>query len=146
MSSLFWRILADITVTLHLAYVAFVILGQLLILIGAARGWNWIRSPRFRFTHLAFILIVVLESWIGFTCPLTTWEQRFRQLAGQATYSGDFIAKWLHELLFFDAPPIVFTICYTVFGLIVVGTFWLVPPGRRSAGTSEPPPARSPSA
>jgi hypothetical protein len=42
---------------------------------------------------------------VGITCPLTTWEQDFRLKSGQQTYQGDFIANWVHDVLFFEAPP-----------------------------------------
>ena len=128
MSPFAWRVLADITVTVHVAYVAFVVLGQLLILVGALRGWAWVRNPVFRLIHLGMIAIVVVEAWIGMTCPLTIWEQTFRRRAGQATYTGDFVARWLHDLLFFELPPAAFTACYSAFGLLVLGTLWLAPP------------------
>jgi hypothetical protein len=132
MPALFWRILADFTVIAHVGYVAFVVLGQLLILVGALRGWLWIRNRSFRYAHLAAIVIVVLEAWVGMTCPLTTWENTFRKWAGQTTYQGDFLARCVHNLLFFDGPPWVFTACYSAFGAVVLATLWYAPPTRRN--------------
>lgn len=138
---MFYRILADITVIVHVAYVLFVVLGVVLILLGWLRKWQWVRNPWFRYLHLTMILVVVAEAWCGITCPLTTWEKDLRRLAGQQTYGGDFIANFLHEALFFDAPDWVFTLCYTAFALLVGATFLLAPPrGRRresSAATEE---------
>ena len=45
------------------------------------------------------------------TCPLTDWEQRLRKMAGEGDYTGDFIGYWAHRLIFYDAPPWVFTAC-----------------------------------
>jgi len=125
---LLYRIIADAIVVAHFGYVAFVILGLVAILIGAVMHWRWVRRPMFRSVHLLAILIVVAESLYGITCPLTTWEQSLRQLAGQASYQGDFIANCVHNTLFFDAEPWVFTLCYTLFGLAVLAAFILVPP------------------
>jgi hypothetical protein len=132
MAPFVWRVLADITVTIHVAYVAFVVLGQMLIVIGTPARWTWVRNPVFRAIHLGMIGIVVVEAWIGMTCPLTLWEQAFRRRAGQATYTGDFVARWLHDLLFFDLPPATFTTIYSIFGLLVLGTIWLAPPRWRA--------------
>jgi hypothetical protein len=123
-----YRILADLMVVLHFAYVIFVILGLVATLIGGMLKWQWVRNPWFRGIHLAMILIVVVEAWIGLTCPLTTWEQGLRSAAGEETYQGDFIANWVHDALFFEASPWVFTACYTLFGVIVLSTLLLVPP------------------
>lgn len=127
---MFYRILADITVIVHVAYVLFVVLGVVAILLGWLRNWQWVRNPWFRYLHLTMIVVVVAEAWCGITCPLTTWEQNLRRLAGQQAYRGDFIANFLHEVLFFDAPDWVFTLCYTAFGLLIAATFILAPPRR----------------
>ena len=123
----FYRIAADMTVTLHLAYVAFVVLGLVAILAGYFRRWGWVRSRWFRGIHLAMILIVVVEAWAGGVCPLTRLEYALRKRAGQATYSGSFVANAVHDLLFFELPEWGFTIIYTAFGSLVLLTFWLVP-------------------
>jgi hypothetical protein len=78
------------------------------------------------------ILVVVLEAWVGFTCPLTTWERQLRSAAGQETYQGDFIANWAHDLMFFQAEPWVFTLCYSIFGTLVLATLFCVPPRWRN--------------
>jgi Protein of Unknown function (DUF2784) len=123
-----YRILADLVVAAHVAYVAFVVLGQAAILYGLARKRNWVRNFYFRWLHLLTIAIVVVQSWLGTTCPLTDLENYFRAQAGQTGYPGDFIGYWLDELLFFEAPPWVFIAAYTIFGALVLATFVLAPP------------------
>ena len=128
MKRLFYRIAADTIVIAHTAYAAFVVLGLCLILIGIACKWHWIRNFKFRVIHLAMIGIVVAESLCGVVCPLTTWEKNLRRLSGQMSYDGDFLANWMHELLFYDFSPWVFTLLYSLFGLAVLATFILAPP------------------
>lgn len=125
---MFYRLAADVVVLVHMAYVLFVIVGFVLTLLGGVLRWTWVRNPWFRSIHLAMILFVVAEAWCGITCPLTVWEQDLRTLAGQETYRGAFLANLVHDLLFYDAPPWVFTTLYSLFGLGVVSTFWLAPP------------------
>ena len=124
----FYRILADIVVVVHAGFVAFVIFGQLIILIGWLLRWPWIKNMPFRLIHLTAIAVVVLQSWIGMTCPLTTWEKSLREAAGDVTYEGDFIANCVHQVLFYPFPPWVFTTCYTAFGALVLVTFIAAPP------------------
>ena len=126
-----YRLTADLVVVVHFAFVAFVVFGLLLTLVGGVRRWEWVRNAWFRVTHLVAIGFVVAESLCGVTCPLTVWEQRLRVLAGQTSYRGDFIATWVHDLMFFDAEPWVFTLCYCSFGAAVVLSWVLVPPRRR---------------
>ena len=125
---LVYRILADIVVAVHFAYVAFVILGLVLTLGGAVAGWKWVRNFWFRAVHLVMIGVVVGEAWCGIVCPLTTWENELRARAGQAAYGGGFIANLLHDTMFFEAEPWVFTICYSLFGLAVLAALLIAPP------------------
>lgn len=126
--SLFYRLAADAVVILHMTYVLFVIVGFLLTLLGCCLRWNWIRNPWFRGIHLTMILIVVAEAWLGIVCPLTIWEQQLRDRAGGESYQGAFLANLVHEWLFYDAPPWVFTLAYSLFGLGILLTFLLAPP------------------
>lgn len=121
-------IAANAILILHVAYVALVVFGLLWIWLGIALRWESIRNRWFRGFHLVMIIIVVLEAWAGITCPLTVWENYFRHQAGAAAYEGDFIAIWLQSLIFFEAPPWVFTLGYTTFGLAVIATLGLAPP------------------
>lgn len=125
---IWYRLAADGIVLMHVGYVAFVVGGLLAVLAGCWRGWQWTRNTPFRVLHLLAIAIVVGEACGGIVCPLTSWEQSLRTLAGQSSYRGDFIANWVHELLFYDAEPWVFTTCYTLFGLAVLLAFVLHPP------------------
>jgi len=126
---------ADALLVTHVAFVAFVGFGLVLILVGRLRHWNWVRNPWFRLAHLCAIGIVVLESWFGIVCPFTRWEMELRQHAGDAAYSGSFIAHWLDRILYYQAPEWVFAICYTVFAALVVASWFLVRPrGFRNEG------------
>ena len=123
--------LADSTVILHASFVLFVVGGQFLILLGWLSNWRWTRNFIFRVTHLAAILFVMLEAWLGVNCPLTVLENRLRELAGLAGYELSFIGYWLNRMLFYTAPEWVFTSLYSGFGLLVVLTFLAYPPQKR---------------
>ena len=53
-----------------------------------------------------------------------------RTRAGDVAYSGTFISHWLESILYYQAPPWVFALAYTIFGLIVVASWFLVRPRR----------------
>ena len=127
-------LLADLILVVHTAFVAFVVLGLPVVLIGGALKWQWVRNRWFRGAHFAAIGIVVLQQWAGLWCPLTTWENRLRAAAGQAGYPEGFIAYWLHGLLFYDLPRPVFTAAYTAFGALVLLSLWWVPVRWRGGG------------
>jgi hypothetical protein len=121
--------LADLVLVIHAAFVAFVVVGLVLIWIGRFRGWNYVRNFWFRAAHLCAIGIVAAESLTNFVCPLTAWEDQLRLLVGgQQRYAGSFIQHWLHRLIFFDFSERIFTIAYVVFFLAVALSLWLIPP------------------
>jgi Protein of Unknown function (DUF2784) len=132
-----YQLLADLVLLLHACIVAFVVLGLFLIIIGNLLRWRYINAIWFRAAHLLAIAIVVGESWFGITCPLTTWEVALRTEAGQETYGAGFVEHWVGRLLFYDAPPWVFTMVYTAFGMLVVLT-WLKYPPRCSSANQKP--------
>lgn len=125
---LLYLIAADAIIFIHAGLVAFIILGLLLIYIGMFRNWSWIRNIWYRVAHLLCVGIVVLQSWLGIICPLTVWEMAFREKAGNAVYSGSFVAHWLESLLYYRAPDWVFVIVYTVFGAFVLASWFVVRP------------------
>ena len=120
-----YNVLADTILVVHFAFVVFVVLGFLLILIGLLARWSWIHNRYFRITHLAAIGFVVLQAWFGQYCPLTIWENELRRRAGQSGYTESFIEHWLHKVLFYQAEPWVFTTIYTCFGALVL-LVWLL--------------------
>lgn len=121
-------LLADFVVVFHLGYVIFVVLGLVLILAGRLLTWSWVRNSWFRVLHLGMIGLVVVESLLSITCPLTTLESYLRSQAGQTSRSGSFMGRLAHEVLFFELTPEFFTIGYCLFGAVVLATFLVVPP------------------
>lgn len=129
-----YQLLADAVLALHVAIVVFVLGGLVLIIAGNLRRWRWVNAWWFRLAHLGAIGFVVAQAWLGATCPLTTLEMWLRQNARAATYSGSFIEHWLSRLLYYQAPWWAFAIAYTLFGLLVLATWLLFPPGRGRHG------------
>ena len=126
-------LLADVILAGHVGVVAFVVLGEVAILLGGALGWNWIRRRALRIAHVALMVFIALQAWLGQTCPLTIWEQSLRRTAGQDAYSQGFIEHWLARLLYVEAPWWAFLAAYTLFALLVLATWIRVPPHPRGA-------------
>jgi len=120
--------LADGLVALHVAYVAFIVLGQLLILAGIAFRWQWVRNFWFRLAHLVAIAIVAVEAVFDYTCPLTTLEYYLRERAGQQPSAESFIGRLMQSFIVHDWPPWVFNVSHITFGFLVLLTFVLARP------------------
>jgi hypothetical protein len=133
---MWYSLLADLVVAIHLLYMGFIVFGQAAILVGGWRRWSWVRNCWFRWTHLAAIAIVAFEALAGIVCPLTVWEDELRRLAGETPSGGTFVGRCVHAILFFELPAWVFTTVYVLFTVIVFATLRIVP--IRRPGTAAP--------
>jgi hypothetical protein len=120
-------VLADIILIIHFLFVLFVVGSLPLIWIGGWMRLDLVRNLRFRLAHVAAILFVVVESFVGMICPLTLLEDRLR--GGES--GGSFIQRWLHRILFYDVPEWILTTMYVLFAVLVIITFRLLPPRPR---------------
>lgn len=82
--------LADLVVLIHLAFVAFVVLGGLLVLSRPMLAW----------LHAPAAAWGVLIEFAGWICPLTPLENALRVRGGEAGYSGGFIEHYLLPVLY----------------------------------------------
>ena len=85
-----YSLLANAIVLTHFLFIAFVIFGGLLV----------IRWPRIVFLHLPAAVWGAIVEIFGWICPLTPLENHFRDLAGKALYSGDFVARYLLPVIY----------------------------------------------
>ena len=130
-----FRLIADTILIIHCGIVLFIVGGLVMVWIGYALKWHWVRSWWFRFTHLAAMAIVTIQSMLGRMCPLTEWESALRIRAGQQEYFGSFVQYWMHQVLFYEWPEWVFRVLYgIVLGLIILAWF-VVPPGKSEAAS-----------
>lgn len=91
-----YRVLADATVVLHFAFVAFVAAGGLLVL----------RRPRLAWVHLPCAAYGALVEFFRWTCPLTPLENHLRRLGGQAGYAGGFVERYLLPVVYPEPFPL----------------------------------------
>jgi len=122
-------ILADALLVVHLAIVVFIVGGLVLVWIGAFAGWVWVRNRWFRYAHLAAIAFVAAEALLGYACPLTLWEDLLR--GGERPES--FVGRWVHRLLYYQAPEWIFAALYLAWAGATLVTLRLVPPIRKAA-------------
>ena len=87
-----YRLLADAVLVVHLIFIAFVVLGGLLVL--RFPGIAWLHVPA-----------AAWGAWIEFTggiCPLTPLEVDLRARGGEPTYGGGFIERYLTAAIYPD--------------------------------------------
>jgi hypothetical protein len=146
---------ADLIVVVHAAYVGFVLFGLIAVLLGIVFRWRWVRNFWFRVIHFVMIAIVVGEALSGILCPLTTWEEGLREMAGVPKgVGGTFVGRLCDTVMFyrptlgeeasgltaeefdalrekkFEALQRKLTIAYCIFIAAVLATLLLAPPRR----------------
>jgi len=87
-----FNVLADLVLVAHFAFLAFVVAGGVFVL----------RFPKVALVHLPAVIWGALIEFFGWICPLTPLENHFRQLGGQAGYSGGFIQHYIVAVLYPD--------------------------------------------
>jgi hypothetical protein len=85
-----YRLLADLVLAVHLAFVLFVVAGGFLV------AWRW----GLRWLHLPAAAWGALISLAGWVCPLTPLENHLRRLGGAAGYEGGFIEHYIVSVLY----------------------------------------------
>lgn len=85
-----YQALADTLLVAHAAFVAFVVLGGVLVRF----------RPRAAWLHVPAVLWGVGIEWSGAICPLTPLEQWLRARAGFGGYEGSFIEHYVWPLLY----------------------------------------------
>jgi hypothetical protein len=85
-----YRILADLVVALHGAFVLFVVLG----------GFLALRNIRWAWVHIPAALWGACIEFAGWICPLTPLENHLRALAGERGYPEGFIEHYLYPLMY----------------------------------------------
>jgi hypothetical protein len=85
----YW-LLAELITVLHLAFVAYVLLGGFLVL--RWRRSIWIHGPA--------VLWGAVVEWAGWVCPLTPLENWLRLKGGVRGYEGGFVEHYVVPVLY----------------------------------------------
>jgi len=118
-----YRVLADLVLVLHLAFILFVLWGGFLTL-----RWRW--AP---LVHLPAAVWGVPVEVSGGLCPLTPLENALRRAAGASGYSGGFIEQYLIPAIYPAALSYPLQLLFA--GVVVltnVAVYWVLWRRRRS--------------
>ena len=85
-----WRVLADLVVALHFAFIVFVAAGGFLT-------WRWPRAAWLHGIALTWGLWILAT---GALCPLTPLETAWRVRAGGLGYTGGFIERYITPVIY----------------------------------------------
>jgi hypothetical protein len=81
---------AAVVAIVHMAFLAYIVLGGFL----ALRRLAWLGPSIATTLYSAYVTLA------GFTCPLTTLEKWLLEAGGRVPYDGSYIANYLHDVLY----------------------------------------------
>jgi hypothetical protein len=90
-----YRAVAASVLSLHAAYIAWVIFGAFF-----TRD-----RPQFAALHVATLMYSVIIEILGFWCPLTTFETWLEACGGVSAYRGPFLLHYLDAVVYPNIPP-----------------------------------------
>ena len=84
------KIAADITLLVHFAFILFVVFGGLIAMFRHRVAW----------LHIPMVLWASVVNLLGWICPLTPLENKFRIAAGESGYAGGFVEHYIARLVY----------------------------------------------
>lgn len=109
------RVLADITVGIH-------VLALLYIGLGGFLAWRW---PKSIFVHIFFAFWGVAVNVFPIPCPLTALEDHFRSLQGLGPLPGGFNAYYIYGTVFPRSMlPLVAAVALAILLFSYVGAYY----------------------
>jgi hypothetical protein len=140
MSDQFWVTLITIV---HFLWVIFMLAGFFWTVLAFFVHRRFFDSFWFRTLHLLGILLVSLFPLLGKYCPLTIWENIFRE-QGDAAYEGGFIHHYLEKFIYPDVDPVAIRVGTFLVAFVSIAAYILRPPEkmkrllRRLTGSQRP--------
>ena len=123
-----YKVLADLIVVVHFAWILFMLAGFILTLCGLfwREFFDW---WLFRILHLCGIIYVGLLAALRQYCPLTILENTLRQKYNpELTYPGSFIVHYIEKLVYPDINLLIILIPTVIIAVFTIVVFVIKPP------------------
>ena len=101
-------IFSEIVLLLHFSIFLFMIFSFILIPFGYFQKWEWVKNIYFRSIHLILMGFILIETILGFMCPLTILENFLR--ADQKV--DNIFTEIIHQIMYWDLTNYQFIILY----------------------------------
>jgi uncharacterized protein DUF2784 len=136
-----YKILADLVVLTHFAWILFMLWGFILAVCGSISVYllpapkdRWITFFDrwiFRTIHLGGIVYVAFLTVLGKHCPLTIMENELReQYNTELTYHGSFVVHYIEKIVYPEANFLLFVIPTIIIAVFTVLIFIIRPPAK----------------
>ena len=134
-----YKILADIVVLIHFAWILYMLWGFILTICGSISIYVLRRTKErwrtffdrwiFRTIHLGGIVYVTIMTVLGENCPLTIMENGLREhYDTELTYHGSFVVHYIEKIVYPEANFLFFLIPTIIIAVFTVVMFIIRPP------------------
>ena len=136
-----YKVLADLIVVIHFAWILFMLWGFFLTMCGFISVYVLRREKDrwriffdrwvFRTIHMGGILYVAIMTLLGIACPLTIMENGLREHYNpDLTYHGSFVVHYIEKIVYPEANFLFFLIPTIVIAVFSIVMFILRPPAK----------------
>ncbi len=124
----FWQRSAYAILSIHVAFIFFLLLTPFAILIGKWQTWDWTQNLTFRNIHILLLTFVVVEVVFSLPCPLTVMENKCRKKSNMPLYSTGFFDYWIEAIFNIPYCNWLFTTILTLLAVFSFILYFAVPP------------------
>ena len=115
---------SEIVLLFHFCIFLFMILSFFLIPLGYYKKWKWVKNKYYRLIHLVLMGIILIETILGFMCPLTMLENFLRN----NIEINNKITQIIHQIMYWDLSTYQFIILYLLSLLYLIFLWFFFKP------------------
>ena len=117
-------IFSEIVLFFHFIVFLFITVSFFLIPFGYFQKWKWVKNKYYRLTHLVLMGIILIETILGFMCPLTILENFLRN----NIEVDNNLTQIIHQIMYWNLPNYQFIILYILsFSYLIFLWFFFKP-------------------
>ena len=114
----------EIVLFFHFFIFLFITFSFFLIPFGYFQKWEWVKNKYYRLIHLVLMGIILIETILGFMCPLTILENFLRN----NIEVDNNLTQIIHQIMYWNLPNYQFIILYILsFSYLIFLWFFFKP-------------------
>jgi len=125
---IFWKGSAYTILSIHAAFIFFLLFTPFAILIGHWQLWSWTQNLTFRNIHVLLLAFVVIEVLLSIPCFLTVMENSCRRKSNLPLYTTGFFDYWVETLFVIPYRNWLFVAIFSPLAIFSFILYFAVPP------------------
>ena len=117
-------IFSEIVLLFHFFIFLFMVSSFFFIPFGYYKNWKWVKNKNYRLIHLFLMGIILIETILGFMCPLTILENFLR---AEIKVNNKF-TEIIHQIMYWNFSNYQFIILYLLSFLYLIFLWFFFKP------------------